>query len=355
LEGLVIEKGFWRDRSVFVTGHTGFKGGWISLWLSNLGAKVHGYSLIPPTTPNFFSETRLERRMQSSTIGDIRDLTKLISALQTVKPSVVIHMAAQPLVRESYVSPVDTFSTNVIGTVNLLEAVRLVDTVEAIVNITSDKCYENQEWARSYRETDRLGGHDPYSSSKACAELVTATYRKSFLAEAGIQLASVRAGNVIGGGDWATDRLIPDFLRAVDARKSLSIRSPHAIRPWQHVLEPLSGYLLLAERLVTEGSKFAEAWNFGPEETDSKPVSWILDRLCEKVLGANWVLDRSPQPHEASVLKLDSVKAKTQLNWAPRWSLETALDKTVEWHQSWNEGQSMAEISVQQIEAYQIV
>ncbi len=306
-------------------------------------------------TQLLFSETQLVSRMQSSAIADIRDLSRLISAVQTAKPSIVIHMAAHPLVRESYVKPVETFSTNVIGTVNLLEAVRSVDTVEAIVNITTDKCYENQEWVWPYRENDRLGGHDPYSGSKACAELVTATYRESFLAETGIQLASVRAGNVIGGGDWATDRLIPDFLRAVDAGKSLSIRSPHAIRPWQHVLEPLSGYLLLAERLVIEGSKFAEAWNFGPDEADSKQVSWILDRLCEKVPSANWVLDRSPQPHEASVLKLDCVKAKTRLNWAPQWSLDTALDKTVEWHQLWKEGQSMADVSIQQIEAHQIV
>jgi len=306
-------------------------------------------------TQLLFSETQLVSRMQSSAIADIRDLSRLISAVQTAKPSIVIHMAAHPLVRESYVKPVETFSTNVIGTVNLLEAVRSVDTVEAIVNITTDKCYENQEWVWPYRENDRLGGHDPYSGSKACAELVTATYRESFLAETGIQLASVRAGNVIGGGDWATDRLIPDFLRAVDAGKSLSIRSPHAIRPWQHVLEPLSGYLLLAERLVIEGSKFAEAWNFGPDEADSKQVSWILDRLCEKVPSANWGLDRSPQPHEASVLKLDCVKAKTRLNWAPQWSLDTALDKTVEWHQLWKEGQSMADVSIQQIEAHQIV
>lgn len=349
-----MDQSFWRDRSVFVTGHTGFKGGWISLWLSKLGAKVHGYSLIPPTTLNFFSETQLEKRIEDSVIGDIRDLSKLTSALQTAKPSIVIHMAAQPLVRESYVSPVETFSTNVIGTVNVLEAVRSVDTVEAVVSITTDKCYENQEWVWPYRENDRLGGHDAYSSSKACAELAAVAYRSSFLAEAGIQLASARAGNVIGGGDWATDRLIPDFLRAVDEGEPLSIRSPNAIRPWQHVLEPLSGYLLLAERLVTEGTEFAEAWNFGPEEADAKPVSWILDRLCQKIPSANWVLDRSPQPHEASVLKLDSVKAKTKLDWAPRWSLDTALDNTVEWHQLWREGQSMAEASVHQIEAYQI-
>ena len=349
-----MDQSFWRDRSVFVTGHTGFKGGWISLWLSKLDAKVHGYSLAPPTTPNFFSETHLEHRLESSTIGDIRDLSKLTSALQTAKPSIVIHMAAQPLVRESYVSPVETFTTNVIGTVNVLEAVRSVDTVAAVVNITTDKCYENQEWIWPYRENDRLGGHDPYSSSKACAELAAAAYRNSFLAEAGVQLASVRAGNVIGGGDWATDRLIPDFLRAVDAGKSLSVRSPNAVRPWQHVLEPLSGYLLLAERLVNEGADFAEAWNFGPEEADSKPVSWILDRLCQRIPSANWVLDGSPQPHEAGVLKLDSVRAKTKLNWAPRWSLDTALDKTVEWHQLWRECQSMAEVSVHQIEAYKI-
>ena len=348
-----MDQNFWRHRSVFVTGHTGFKGGWISLWLSNLGAKVHGYSLAPPTTPNFFSETQLENRLQRSTIGDIRDLAKLTSALQTAKPSILIHMAAQPLVRESYVSPVETFSTNVIGTVNVLEAVRSIETVEAVINITTDKCYENQEWVWPYRENDRLGGHDPYSSSKACAELAAVAYRNSFLVEAGIQLASVRAGNVIGGGDWATDRLIPDFLRAVDAGKSLSVRSPRAVRPWQHVLEPLSGYLLLAERLVTEGAEFAEAWNFGPSEADSKPVSWILDRLGQKIPSVNCVLDGAPQPHEAGVLKLDSVKARTKLNWAPRWSLDTALDKTVEWHQLWKDGQSMAEVSVQQIEAYQ--
>jgi len=348
----VINPNFWNNRSVFITGHTGFKGGWISLWLSKLGAKVHGYSLIPPSAPNFFSETQVENRMQSSTIADIRDLTKLTSALKATQPSIVIHMAAQPLVRKSYVSPVDTFSTNVIGTVNLLEAVRSIDTVEAVVNITTDKCYENRERAWPYSENDRLGGYDPYSSSKACAELVTAAYRKSFLAEVGIYLASARAGNVIGGGDWATDRLIPDFLRASDAGDPLRVRSPNAVRPWQHVLEPLSGYLLLAERLVIEGSEFAEAWNFGPHEADSNPVSWILDRLCEKVPGANWVLDGSAQPYEADVLKLDIVKAKTRLNWAPRWSLDTALDKTVEWHQLWKDGQSMAKVSIQQIEAY---
>ena len=348
-----MDQRFWRDRSVFVTGHTGFKGGWISLWLSWLGAKVHGYSLFPSATPNFFSETRLENRMQRSTIGDIRDLARLSSALQAAKPSVVIHMAAQPLVRESYNTPVETFATNVLGTVHVLEAARQAETVQAIVNVTTDKCYENQEWLYSYRENDRLGGHDPYSSSKACAEIAAAAYRDSFLATSGIQLASVRAGNVIGGGDWAVDRLIPDFLRAMDTKETLRIRSPNAVRPWQHVLEPLSGYLLLAERLVADGVAFAEAWNFGPEEFDAKPVSWIVERLCQKIPHARWELEGTPQPHEAGLLKLDSAQAKTRLGWAPLWSLETALDKTVEWHQAWKEGQSMAERTILQIEEYQ--
>lgn len=346
---------FWRNRSVFLTGHTGFKGGWIALWLSQLGAKVHGYSLAPPTSPNFYTATQLQDRLQTSTIADIRDLSKLAAAVQAAKPSIVIHMAAQPLVRESYNTPVETFATNVLGTVNVLEAARQAETVQAIVNITTDKCYENQEWLWPYRENDRLGGHDPYSSSKACAEIAAASYRNSFLAEAGIYLASVRAGNVIGGGDWATDRLIPDFLRAIDAGETLRIRSPNAVRPWQHVLEPLSGYLMLAERLVADGAAFAEAWNFGPDEFDAKPVSWIVERLCKKFSNARWELQGEPQPHEAGLLKLDSAKAKTRLGWTPRWSLEVALDKTVEWHQAWRECQSMAEISIQQIEQYQAV
>lgn len=343
---------FWRGRSVFLTGHTGFKGGWMALWLSHLGAKVYGYALSPPTTPSFFTATQLQDRLTQSTLGDIRDLAALTQAMQQAQPSVVIHMAAQPLVRESYRDPVETYATNVMGTVNVLESARQAETVEAIVNITTDKCYHNQEWLWPYREVDRLGGHDPYSSSKACAELVTTAYRNSFLAEAGIQLASVRAGNVIGGGDWAKDRLIPDFLRALDAGETLRLRSPNAIRPWQHILEPVSGYLLLAEKLVTEGEAYAEAWNFGPEETDAKPVSWIVDRLCQKVPNARWELEGTPQPHEAGLLKLDSSKAKARLHWSPRWSLETALDQTMDWHQAWKQGQSMADVSIQHLEAY---
>ena len=355
LEDLEMNRDFWRNRSVFLTGYTGFKGGWIALWLSQVGAKVHGYGLAPTTTPNFYTVTQLQDRLQTSTIGDIRELSKLVAAMQAAQPSIVIHMAAQSLVRESYNTPVETFATNVLGTVNVLEAARHLETVQAIVNITTDKCYENQEWLWPYRENDRLGGHDPYSGSKACAEIAASAYRNSFLSKSGIQLASVRAGNVIGGGDWATDRLISDFLRAIDAGKPLRIRSPNAVRPWQHVLEPLAGYLMLAERLVIDGAEFAEAWNFGPEECDTKPVSWIVERLCQKLLGARWELERQSQPHEAGLLKLDSAKAKTRLGWAPRWSLETALDRTVEWHGAWKEGQSMAETSIQQIEQYQAV
>lgn len=353
MEDLVMSPGFWHGRAVFLTGHTGFKGGWIALWLSQLGAQVYGYALNPPTNPNFYTATRLGDRLANSTIGDIRDLQKLAAAMSAAKPSVVIHMAAQPLVRESYNTPVETFTANVIGTVNIMESVRQAETVEGIVNITTDKCYENREWIWPYRENDRLGGHDPYSASKACAEIAAASFRSSFLTQAGIQLASVRAGNVIGGGDWAPDRLIPDFMRALDAGKTLRIRAPRAVRPWQHVLEPLSGYLMLAERLVTDGTDFAEAWNFGPDESDAKPVSWIMERLCQKIPHANWELERTPQPHEAGLLKLDSTKAKNRLGWAPRWSLETALDKTVEWHRAWKEGQSMAEVTINQIEAYQ--
>ena len=343
---------FWNDKTVFLTGHTGFKGGWISHWLYELGASVHGYSLEPPTQPSFFTETRLQRRLARTTVGDIRNFAELISALKQAKPDIIIHMAAQPLVRESYNTPVETFAANVIGTVNVLEAARQVGTAKAIVNITTDKCYENKEWLWPYRENDRLGGHDPYSASKACAEIAAAAYRNSFLAGANIHLASVRAGNVIGGGDWATDRLIPDFLRALDAGETLKIRSPNAIRPWQHVLEPLSGYLLLAEKLYEGGETFAEAWNFGPNDEDAKSVGWIVEKLSSQIPGARWETENTVQPHEAGLLKLDSSKAKAKLGWTPRWNLEAALRKTTEWHQAWRNREDMAVISTQQIQAY---
>lgn len=349
-----MNRAFWRGKRVFLTGHTGFKGGWLALWLADMGADVHGYALPPPTEPNIFTVANLQERLAGSTIADIRDAPVLAQAMQAARPDIVLHLAAQPLVRFSYAAPVETYAVNVMGTVNLLEAVRQLPTVKAVINVTTDKCYENREWVWPYRENEAMGGFDPYSSSKACSELVTAAYRRSFLESVGIQLASARAGNVIGGGDWAVDRLVPDFLRALDAGRTLTIRSPWATRPWQHVLEPLSGYLVLAEKLFTEGKSFAEAWNFGPEEVDARPVQWIVDYLCSQVPGATWQSDASPQPHEANTLKLDSSKAKAQLGWRPRWNLQAALGMTLAWHQAWRQGSDMAAFSVQQIQEYEV-
>ena len=255
--------------------------------------------------------------------------------------------------RHSYAAPVETYAVNVMGTVNLLEAARQTPSVKAVINVTTDKCYENREWVWPYRENEAMGGFDPYSSSKACSELVTAAYRRSFLEPAGIHLASARAGNVIGGGDWADDRLVPDFLRALDAGQTLAIRSPQATRPWQHVLEPLSGYLVLAEKLFSGSPGYADAWNFGPEEADARPVQWIVEYLCGQVPGAAWQCDASPQPHEANMLKLDSSKARACLGWRPRWRLQTALGMTLAWHQAWKQGADMAAASVQQIHEYE--
>lgn len=268
---------FWAGKKVFLTGHTGFKGGWLSLWLQSLGAEVHGYALNPPTEPNLFTVAKVGQGMVSSTIADIRDASALAQAMEIVQPDIVFHLAAQPLVRYSYAEPTETYATNVMGTVNLFEVIRKTSTVRAALNITTDKCYENREWLKPYREDEPLGGYDPYSSSKACSELVTAAYRQSFFTESGVAVASARAGNVIGGGDWAQDRLIPDFLRAIDSNKPLVVRAPNAIRPWQHVLEPLSGYLTLAERLFVDGADFAEAWNFGPADEDARNVEWIVE------------------------------------------------------------------------------
>jgi CDP-glucose 4,6-dehydratase len=348
---------FWRGKKVFLTGHTGFKGSWLSLWLQKLGAEVTGYALQPPTDPSLFEVANVAQGM-TSVIGDIRDAEALSKAMRDAAPDIVIHMAAQPLVRYSYVNPVETYSTNVMGTVHLLESVRQTPSVRAVVNVTSDKCYDNKEWVWGYRENEAMGGFDPYSNSKGCAELVASAYRNSFFNPAKynehkVALASVRAGNVIGGGDWAADRLIPDILRAISDGKPVVIRSPHAIRPWQHVLEPLSGYLLLAEKLYTQGVAYAEGWNFGPADEDAKPVQWIVEQLTQQWgAGASWLLDSSDQPHEAHYLKLDCSKAKMRLDWQPRWHLGHTLEMIVAWQQAWLAKQDMRSFTLKQIEQY---
>jgi len=343
---------FWRGKRVFLTGHTGFKGGWLSLWLQALGAEVHGFALAPDTEPNLFTVANVANGMASSTFGDIRDTAVLAQALRACDPEVVIHMAAQPLVRASYDDPVGTYATNVMGTVHLLEAVRGAGGVRAVVNITTDKCYENREWLWGYREDEPMGGHDPYSSSKGCAELVTSAYRRSFL-HSDTALASARAGNVIGGGDWAADRLVPDLLKAFEHNEPVVIRNPHATRPWQHVLEPLSGYLQLAERLWNDGQAVAEGWNFGPADDDAQPVGWIVERMAALWGdGRSWRLDASPQPHEAQMLKLDCSKARQRLGWTPRWRLADTLARIVHWHQAWLAGADMRAHCLQEIAEY---
>lgn len=352
-----IFNGTFNKKKVLVTGHTGFKGSWLCLLLHKLGSDVYGYALEPPTTPSLFEEANIAK-IVTSHMGDVRDLDTLQHFFQEVQPEIVIHMAAQPLVRESYRIPVETYATNVMGTVNVMEACRQCKSVKAIVNVTTDKCYENREWHWGYRENEPMGGYDPYSNSKGCSELVTASYRNSYFnpaqyAEHGVALASARAGNVIGGGDWAGDRLIPDFIRAISKGEKVRIRSPFAIRPWQHVLEPLSGYLVLAEKLYTEGVQFSEGWNFGPEDSDAKNVEWITKSICTLWGdGASFVVDSNPQPHEANYLKLDCSKAKAKLDWKPRWNIEKALESIVEWNKAWLAHANIHEITIKQIDDY---
>ncbi len=348
-----VNRGFWSGKRVLLTGHTGFKGGWLALWLSDMGADVHGYALHPPTSPSLFQAARVERHTSSSTIADVRDLAAVKAAVKAAKPEIVFHLAAQPLVRESYRSPVETYATNVMGTVHVLEALRNVDGIRVVVNVTTDKCYENDGRSNPYVERDSMGGYDPYASSKGCAELVTAAYRRSFLSERSVHVATARAGNVIGGGDWAPDRLVPDFLRSLDAGQELVIRSPDATRPWQHVLEPLAGYLMLAERLWASKADLDGAWNFGPALADAKPVRWIVERLCAGVPGASWRVDLAPQPHEAQALTLDSTKARDRLGWRPRWGIERALDRTIAWHRAWRAGTDMREVCLRQVAEYE--
>jgi CDP-glucose 4,6-dehydratase len=349
---MTVDASFWRGRRVFLTGHTGFKGGWLSLWLQQLGAELQGFALAPPTEHNLFEAARVAEGM-GHTLGDIRDLAALQSALQAFRPEIVIHMAAQPLVRLSYAEPVETYATNVMGTVHLLEAVRRTPGVRAVVSVTTDKCYENREWVWGYREDEPMGGFDPYSNSKGCAELVASAYRRSFFEQGGVALASARAGNVIGGGDWASDRLVPDILRAFERDEPVVIRNPNSTRPWQHVLEPLSGYLTLAQQLWQRGGEFAEGWNFGPHDEDARPVHWIVERLVARWgRDARWQLDGGTHPHEAHYLKLDISKARARLGWQPRWRLDEALGHIVTWHQAWLAGQDVRALCLQQIDQY---
>ena len=344
---------FWKGKRVFVTGHTGFKGSWLSLWLQLMGAEVKGFSLTPPTQPALFDVAKVGDNMQTE-IGDIRNLQQLSQSIRAFNPDVLLHLAAQPLVRLSYKEPVDTYSTNVMGTVNVLEAARHTPNLKSVVVITTDKCYENHEWEWGYRENEPMGGHDPYSNSKGCAELVVSAYRRSFFytndTAAG---ASARAGNVIGGGDWADDRLIPDILRAFEKQQPVIIRNPLSTRPWQHVLEPLSGYLVLAERLYNEGKAFAEGWNFGPKDDDCQSVQWILEKMVKFWgEGARYEWDKSEQPHEANFLKLDCSKATSRLKWHPQWRLADTLEKIVHWHRSWLQGADMQTRCLYEIKGY---
>lgn len=346
---------FWQDKSVFLTGHTGFKGGWLALWLSSMGAKVTGYALAPNTAPNLFEALSLDSVLATSHIANICDLDRLQKAVAACKPEIVIHMAAQPLVRYSYLNPVETYMTNVMGTVNILESIRKTDSVKATVVVTTDKCYENNEWVWGYRENEPMGGFDPYSNSKGCAELVTSAYRQSYFSSPNSinKVASARAGNVIGGGDWSEDRLIPDAIKAFEAGQPLIIRNPLATRPWQHVLEPLSGYLILAQSLYQDGEKFSSAWNFGPKDKDNRSVQDVINSLCKQWGStAKWQQDSVSQPHEASLLKLDCSKASKQLGWEPKWSLETAIEKIIEWHKAYLAKENMQALTLKQIDQY---
>lgn len=342
----------WRGRRVLVTGHTGFKGSWLAMWLNAMGAKVTGYALPAPTSPSLFESARLDGLVDHIE-GDIRDFEALSGAVRRVEPEVIFHLAAQPLVQLSYAEPVETYATNVMGTVHLLEAARKVGSASAIVCVTSDKCYENREWDWPYRENDPMGGHDPYSSSKGCSELVVSAYRRSYFSNRPV-LASVRAGNVIGGGDWALDRLVPDLVRAFEAGVAPLIRAPDAVRPWQHVLEALAGYIAISERLLAGEGRFADAWNFGPSDDDARPVRWIVDRMR-----AAWSdgaapaeMDRRSHPHEAGLLRLDSSRARAALGWRPTLTLAQTIDWIVEWHKAVGAGEDARDVTLRQIAHY---
>ncbi|TDV34721.1 CDP-glucose 4,6-dehydratase [Paraburkholderia caballeronis] len=355
---MTVNPAFWQGKRVFLTGHTGFKGGWISLWLASMGAKVAGYALAPATQPNLFEVANVAAVLEESHFADILDRERLTAAMVAFRPDVVIHMAAQALVRHSYDDPVETYATNVMGTVHVLDAIRQCRGVRAALMVTSDKCYQNNEWPWGYRENEPMGGYDPYSNSKGCAELVTAAYRQSFFpaaryAEHGVAVASGRAGNVIGGGDWSADRLVPDAIAAFQNDVSLKIRNPDAVRPWQHVLEPVSGYLVLAQALAEQGTPFNGGWNFGPEDDDARSVREVVESIIRNWGdGARWERDGAEQPHEAHFLKLDCSKAKQHLGWRPNWNLATAIGATVAWHRARTGGKDMQQVCLAQIQDY---
>jgi CDP-glucose 4,6-dehydratase len=353
VEGLDVNPAYWQGKRVFVTGVTGFKGAWLGLWLEQMGAQVCGYSLPPPTSPSLFERARMQDDGHWIE-ADIRDVARLTREIGDWKPEVVFHLAAQSLVRVSYGKPLETFETNVMGTANLLEAARATPSVRAVVVVTTDKCYENREWVWPYREVDALGGHDPYSASKACAELVTASYRQALFGSKGAAIATARAGNVIGGADWATDRLVPDIVSAIVGRRTAAIRNPASVRPWQHVLEPLSGYLTLAEHLLTQGHAFGEAWNFGPSADSIQSVSTVANELCTAWGGeASWTHDASQHPHEAGILALDSSKARGRLGWRPRLEYRDAIRWTVEWYKAFHAGGDARALTLDQIRRYE--
>ncbi len=343
---------FWKGKRVFLTGHTGFKGAWMALWLHSMGARVYGFSLPPSAQPSLFDLVGLAKLIDGA-MGDINNYTVLSESLQKFSPEIVFHLAAQPLVRESYVNPIETYQTNVMGTLHVLEAIRSLPSVRAVVVVTTDKCYENKEWVWPYRENEPMGGHDPYSSSKGCAELLTASYRQSFFDTSKVGLATARAGNVIGGGDFSKDRLIPDFIRAIQKNETIKLRYPNAIRPWQHVLEPLYGYLLLAEQLWEQPQRFSEAWNFGPDAQDVMSVSGIVDRLIKIFNQGAWEQDVGTYLHEAGVLKLDCAKAHTLLGWWPKMTIDMSVDWIAGWYQAFWAKRDMQAIMSQQIECYQ--
>jgi CDP-glucose 4,6-dehydratase len=350
---MVIDRQFWRRKRVFLTGHTGFKGAWMSMLLRHLGAEVYGFALPPEDADGVFEAARVAADMHHR-IGDIRDLAALNGAIAEARPDIVFHQAAQSLVRRSYAEPVETYATNVMGTVNVLEAIRHASKIKAAIIVTSDKCYENFGLQRGYTEDDRFGGHDPYSNSKGCAELVVAAYRNSFFsAPSSCLVASARAGNVVGGGDWAKDRLVPDAIRAFYAGEAVRIRNPDAIRPWQHVLDPLLGYLLLAQRLVTDGGAFAEGWNFGPDSGSERPVRDVVGELAKRWgKNARWELDEGKHPHEAHALRLDCAKAKAKLGWGPVVGFDEALALTVDWYVALRDRGDLRAITSTQIERY---